>query len=223
MSDYFENIGEIHNSSPMPADGLIKVPQSALDALPYILGNIPYDEIVYVDRQTVTLDSKTKAVMIDTKDFVSTLPASEVSLREKPAVMRVIASIGGSALEGFLVDYRHIGFPLQRDYGLSDGKDSIRFQEHQEKYGTAFPLGILLNNSGSAEYIGREEVRDSAEHMMKRVDDFIAEKWPKMPKCIYTVPDPEDAIQKPNTEKAEGVDQQTNQTSSDTPANTNLP
>ena len=218
MSGYYDNIGELQQSHPMPSDGQIKLPESALDAVPYRLKNIPYDRIVFVGSQTVTLDKITKAVQLDTKDLVATSPSSEVRLREKPAVMKVISSIGGVATDGYLVDYRHIGFPVERDYGLSQGIHSIRFQEHVERYGTVFPLGILINNAGRAEYMGEDAFIASAEHMMQRVDDFVAKRWPDMPKFTYSVPDLEDAIQRPNDEKTADNGQLANQESSDIPA-----
>ncbi len=197
MSDYYEAIGKIQKLSPMPSDGQIIIPPAVSDAVPLRLRNLPPDEIAFAGANTVMRDSATNALMIDSYDLAQALPTSEWALRSNPAVMRVIASLGGQAVDGFLVDYRHIALHSHRYSGLEEGTDSAQFQSLRESCATIFPLGVLLNDAGKVHYIGHPELQDHATNMMQRVDAFVAERWPAMFKHAYLIPAASDAIVRP--------------------------
>lgn len=197
MSGYYENIGEIQKTTQPDEDGLIRIPQSALDAIPYRISNIPPDEIVYGGLNTVTRDHKTRALMIDANDIVQPLPSSEWNLMTNPALMRVVSVLGGKATDGYLVDYRRIGLTTYRDSRLEYGTDNTLFEEQRERHGTVFPLGVVLNNAGIIEYTGHPELHDAAADMMRRVDAYITANKASMPPYPYIMPTASDAIERP--------------------------
>ena len=197
MSDYYEALGQVERSSPMPPDGHIVIPTSAVDAVPMLLRNIPPDEIAYAGASTVMRDTATNKLMIDTNDIAQSLPTTEWALRSSPAVMRVLTSLGGQAIDGFLVDYRQIGLFSKRYSGLEEGVESSQFQDLKEANATVFPLGVILNDAGIVHYIGHPELQDQVHDMMRRVDIFITERWPSLFKHSYLLPPAPDAIVRP--------------------------
>ncbi len=197
MSGYYENIGEIQKTTQPDEDGFMRIPQSALDAIPYRISNIPPDEIVYGGLNTVMRDYKTRALMIDANDIVQPLPTTEWNLMTNPALMRVVTELGGKATDGYLVDYRRIGIPTYRDSRLEYGTDSTHFDEQRERNGTVFPLGIVFNNAGVVEYTGHPELHDTAADMIRRVDVYIAANKALMPPYPYIMPSASDAIERP--------------------------
>ncbi len=197
MSDYYEGLGEIQTSSPMPLDGHIVIPNSTMDAVPSRLRNLAPDEIAYAGANTVMRDTATNKLMIDSYDLAQALPTTEWALRSSPAVMRVITSLGGQAVDGFLVDYRQIALFSNRYAGLEDGTESSQFQSLKESHDTVFPLGVILNDAGKVHYVGHPELQDHAKDMMRRVDAFIAGKWPSLFKHTYLLPAASDVIVRP--------------------------
>jgi hypothetical protein len=206
MMSYYQNIGQVVTSSPMPENGRITIPSSVLDSIPYLLRNLPLDDIAFAGPNTVTRDSDTEEIMIDTQDAAAPLPSSEWALRVCPAIMRVMADIGGTAVEGFLVDCRQTAVFNRRYSGLIEGTDGEQFSSMRESLGIRFPLGVLLNNAGVVHYAGHPEVEDAAKSMMTRVDTFIKQREYPLHVHQYLVPS-EGSNLKPSTEVDESEGQ----------------
>jgi hypothetical protein len=172
-SDYFENIGAIQGTFPTAAGERPQLPESARTSVPIRIANMPLSQVFYAGRLSVLHDSSTDEFMIDTYDIAETLPKTTADVLTNPALMQVAADVCGRAVTGYLIDYRRVVHQSTRDAGLEDGEDSDRFQEFRNKYQTAFPLGVVLNNAGTVEYHGHPEVYDSATAMTESVDAYL--------------------------------------------------
>jgi|GEM_PF-6212707 len=188
MAGYYDDIGDIRRVVPLGPDDYPRVPESTFEGVPYRIGNLPPDEVVFAAYGSVAIDAETRNVTVDTKDCVPPLPANEWTLRQNPALMKVVAELGGKAVEGYLVDYRHAAFFYTRDSRLQDGIASYQFEEFRNRFRVEMALGVIVNNAGVVEYTGPPELEPTAQAMMRRVDAFARHVLATTPRYQYIVP-----------------------------------
>ncbi len=176
MESYYDNesLSELQARHPTSPDGMIRLPESVINGVPYTVRNTNPGDIIYVNPNTVFRDAKTQIITIDTTDLRRPLPTTENELRYAPALMRLYEIIDKQLIDGYIIDLRRVAVYPQRDSGLKYGTDSERFIELHKQHGVTFPLGIVINVGGRAEYIGDNRFVETATDMIRRVDAYRA-------------------------------------------------
>lgn len=157
------------------SDGYIAAPIAVLASGPETVRGIMPDDWRFVSRGTVIIDEQSGRLSIDTADDLPSEPSTRLVFEKQPAVMRILKSLGDTALDGYLIDYRHVTSHCIEDRGLNEGVASAQYMEVQQLHDTQLPLGVLFQNLDNAQYIGHPDLAEEAAYLAKEVDQFASE------------------------------------------------
>jgi hypothetical protein len=119
------------------------------------------------------VDERSYRVSIDTNDNRQPIPETLRRLREQPAIMRVLRSIGEHAtnmVDGYIIDFRWVQKIIYDDRGLDEGTGSAEFMQRQQDYKTVLPLGAVFQDDEKTLYVGHPALHNEALQLAGWVD-----------------------------------------------------
>lgn len=130
-------------------------------------------DCTFISAGSAQVDERSYRVSIDTNDNRQPIPETLRRLREQPAIMRVLRSIGEHAtnmVDGYIIDFRWVQKIIYDDRGLDEGTGSAEFMQRQQDYKTVLPLGAVFQDDEKTLYVGHPALHNEALQLAGWVD-----------------------------------------------------